>query len=62
MSTQIETGPAIDALLLEERRYEPPDDFAAQANADASIYERDFEKFWETEGRERITAPGLSLF
>jgi acetyl-CoA synthetase len=55
MSTQTETGPAIDALLLEERRYEPPDDFAAQANADASIYERDFEKFWETEGRERIT-------
>ena len=55
MSTQTEAGPAIEALLLEERRYEPPDDFAAQANADASIYERDFEKFWETEGRERIT-------
>ena len=55
MSTQTEAGPAIDALLLEERRYEPPDDFAAQANADASIYERDFEKFWETEGGERIT-------
>ena len=50
-----QTGSAIDALLLEERRYEPPGDFADQANADASIYERDFEEFWETEGRERIT-------
>jgi acetyl-CoA synthetase len=50
-----QTGSAIDALLLEERRYEPPEDFADQANADASIYERDFEEFWETEGRERIT-------
>jgi acetyl-CoA synthetase len=50
-----QTGSAIDALLLEERRYEPSDDFADQANADASIYERDFEEFWETEGRERIT-------
>jgi acetyl-CoA synthetase len=55
MSTETQTGPAIDALLLEERRYEPPEDFAAQANADASIYERDFEEFWETEGRRRIT-------
>jgi acetyl-CoA synthetase len=53
MSTQ--AGSAIDALLLEERRYDPPQDFAAKANADASIYERDFEEFWETEGRERIT-------
>jgi acetyl-CoA synthetase len=50
-----QTGSAIDALLLEERRYEPSDDFADQANADASIYEQDFEEFWETEGRERIT-------
>ncbi len=24
---------AIDALLLEERRYPPPEEFAAQANA-----------------------------
>jgi acetyl-CoA synthetase len=55
MSTETQTGPAFDALLLEERRYEPPEDFAAQANADASIYQRDFEEFWETEGRKRIT-------
>jgi acetyl-CoA synthetase len=55
MSTETQTRPAIDALLLEERRYEPPEDFAAQANADASIYQRDFEEFWEIEGRKRIT-------
>jgi acetyl-CoA synthetase len=53
--TSAQTGSAIDALLLEERRYEPPEDFAAQANADDGIYERDFEEFWETEGRERIS-------
>ncbi|HEX5469513.1 MAG TPA: acetate--CoA ligase [Gaiellaceae bacterium] len=53
--TSAQTGPAIDALLLEERRYEPPEDFATQANAEASIYGRDFEEFWETEGRERIS-------
>ena len=55
MSTETETSPAIDALLLEERRYEPPEEFTAQANADGSIYDRDFEEFWKTEGRERIT-------
>jgi acetyl-CoA synthetase len=46
---------AIDALLLEERRYPPPEEFAARANATPEIYERDFDEFWETEGRERIT-------
>ncbi|MGH3038167.1 MAG: acetate--CoA ligase [Gaiellaceae bacterium] len=49
-------GPhAIEALLLEERRYPPPAEFAAQANAQPEIYDRDFEEFWETEARERIT-------
>jgi acetyl-CoA synthetase len=47
--------PAIETILLEERRYPPPDDFAAQANAQPEIYDRDFEEFWETEGRERVT-------
>jgi acetyl-CoA synthetase len=45
----------IDTLFLEERRYEPPRDFAAQANAQPEIYERDFDEFWETEGRERVS-------
>ncbi|HSP71941.1 MAG TPA: acetate--CoA ligase [Gaiellaceae bacterium] len=52
-----ETGQqhSIETMLLEERRYEPPSDFAAQANAKPEIYDRDFEEFWETEGRERVS-------
>ena len=54
MSTQA-SGHAIDALLLEERRYPPPESFAEQANAKPGIYERGFEEFWDAEGRERVT-------
>jgi acetyl-CoA synthetase len=50
-----ETQHAIDTMLLEERRYPPPEEFAQQANAQPDIYERDWEEFWETEGRERVT-------
>jgi acetyl-CoA synthetase len=46
---------AIDTLLLEERRYPPPAEFTAQANAKADVYEAGFEAFWEREGRERVT-------
>jgi acetyl-CoA synthetase len=46
---------AIETILLEERRYPPPPEFAAQANAQPKIYERDFEEFWESEGRERVS-------
>jgi len=46
---------AIDTMLLEERRYPPPEDFAAKANATPEIYDRDPNEFWETEGRERVT-------
>jgi len=45
----------ISHLLLEERRYPPPAGFAAQANARADVYDRDFEELWETAGRERVT-------
>jgi acetyl-CoA synthetase len=45
----------IDNLLLEERRFPPSPEFAAQANAQPGIYEEDFEAFWEREGRERVT-------
>jgi acetyl-CoA synthetase len=45
----------IDTMLLEERRYAPDPEFARQANAQPEIYERDWEEFWETEGRDRIT-------
>jgi acetyl-CoA synthetase len=46
---------AIETILLEERRYSPPEDFASQANAQPEIYDRDFDEFWETEGRKRVT-------
>ncbi len=49
------TDRAIDTLFLEERRYPPLDDFAAQANAQPEIYDFPFEAFWEREGRERVT-------
>ena len=42
-------------MLLEERRYPPPPEFAAQANAQPEIYDEPFEAFWEREGRERLT-------
>jgi acetyl-CoA synthetase len=50
-----ETQHAIDTMFLEERRYPPPPEFAQQANAQPDIYERDWEEFWETEGRTRVT-------
>jgi acetyl-CoA synthetase len=46
---------AIETLFLEERRYPPPVDFGAQANAQADIYDVPFDEFWEREGRERVT-------
>ncbi|MDQ5820205.1 MAG: acetate--CoA ligase [Actinomycetota bacterium] len=49
-----DSGATIDTLLLEERRYPPDPEFAAQAKAQPDIYERDFEELWETEGRERL--------
>jgi len=48
-------GDTIETLLGEERRYPPPPEFAAQANANANIYERDFEEFWETEAHEHVS-------
>ncbi len=52
MTTDV-TAQNIDTLLLEERRYPPPPEFAAQANAQPEIYERgqDLEGFWEREAR-----------
>jgi acetyl-CoA synthetase len=46
---------AIDTMFLEERSYPPPEDFAAQANAQRDIYDVPFEDFWVREGRERVT-------
>jgi acetyl-CoA synthetase len=55
LSSDAPAGAAIETMFLEERRYPPPEDFAAQANAQPDIYDRDFEEFWETEARERVT-------
>src|SRR5919197_5538112 len=54
MVTAVESH-TIDTLLLEERRYPPPPDFASQANATSDVYSRGFEQFWEAEGRDRVT-------
>ena len=44
----------IETLLAEERRYPPPPEFAAQANAQPGIYDVPFEEFWAREARERV--------
>jgi acetyl-CoA synthetase len=57
MSSEPNEGHAIETLLLEERRYPPTPEFAAQANAQADVYERaeDFEGFWREEAERRVT-------
>jgi acetyl-CoA synthetase len=45
----------IETILVEDRRYPPPPEFAARANAQPELYERGFEELWEAEGRERVT-------
>jgi acetyl-CoA synthetase len=49
------TPDTIETMLLEERRYAPDPEFAAAANAQPDIYERDWEEFWKAEGRNRVT-------
>ena len=60
----MDRGETIDVLLDEERRYPPSPEFAAQANAQPDIYEREFDEFWEAQGRERVTwfEPFTSLY
>jgi acetyl-CoA synthetase len=53
--TDTAQGQAIETMLLEERRYPPPSEFAAEANAQPDIYEQDWQAFWEREGRERVS-------
>ena len=50
-----ETHQAIETIFLEERRYAPPPEFAAQANAKPDIYDREPDEFWKSEARERVT-------
>jgi len=49
------TAQNIDTLLLEQRRYPPPREFAAQANATPDIYAKTLEEFWADEARARIS-------
>jgi hypothetical protein len=37
---------AIETMLLEERRYPPAPDFAARANAQPGINDRDYDELW----------------
>ncbi|MDQ6899865.1 MAG: AMP-binding protein, partial [Candidatus Dormibacteraeota bacterium] len=55
MSAEQSQGPAIETMLLEQRRYEPDPAFAEQANAKAPIYQRDPDQFWTEEARNRVS-------
>jgi acetyl-CoA synthetase len=55
MSTEQVGQQTIETSFLEERSYAPPEDFAREANAQADIYERGFDEFWEDEGRKRVS-------
>jgi acetyl-CoA synthetase len=53
----VDQRPEIEALMAERRTFPPDPAFAAQANAQRSLYdeaERDFEGFWARIARERV--------
>src|SRR5205823_4544005 len=54
MSASETGGHAIETMQVEERRFPPSAEFAAQANAKADIYKRSFDDFWADEGRQRV--------
>ncbi|MGH3064522.1 MAG: acetyl-coenzyme A synthetase N-terminal domain-containing protein, partial [Gaiellaceae bacterium] len=45
---------SIETMLLEDRRYPPDHEFAAQANAQTELYDLDFEELWARES-QRLT-------
>jgi acetyl-CoA synthetase len=55
MATNAPVTQNIDTLLLEQRRYPPPPEFAAQANAKPDIYDKALEDFWRDEARARLS-------
>ncbi|MBJ7604053.1 MAG: acetate--CoA ligase [Candidatus Dormibacteraeota bacterium] len=55
MSTEQSQGPAIETMLLEQRRYQPDPAFVQQANAKAQIYQSDPDEFWTEEARRRVS-------
>jgi acetyl-CoA synthetase len=50
------TNPTIDALFMEDRKFPPPEEFAAQANVDKSVYDKgkDLEGFWAEEAENLV--------
>jgi acetyl-CoA synthetase len=54
MSVNEPGGHAIETMQVEERRFPPSPEFAAQANASSDIYQRSFDTFW-TEEAQRVT-------
>ncbi|MGH7912538.1 MAG: acetate--CoA ligase [Candidatus Dormibacteraceae bacterium] len=55
MTPSESSGPAIETMETEARRYPPSPEFAAQANAGADLYQRDPDEFWRTEGAGRVS-------
>ncbi len=55
MDTAETTGHAIETIFLEERRYPPTAEFAAQANSQPELYERDWLELWADEAHRRVT-------
>ncbi|MBM3677526.1 MAG: acetate--CoA ligase [Actinobacteria bacterium] len=55
MTEEPDQSHAIHSLLDEDRSYPPDPAFAAEANAQPSIYEVPFEEFWTQQARERVT-------
>ncbi|HEY8738036.1 MAG TPA: acetate--CoA ligase [Candidatus Dormibacteraeota bacterium] len=52
----VQTGAhAIESTQVEKRRFPPPPDFKAQANAKPDIYQIPFEEFWKTEAERRVS-------
>src|SRR5437588_357705 len=55
------SGHAIETMLLEERRYPPPEDFARDANATADIYRVELEQFWRNQAEHRATPVAIYM-
>ena len=56
-------GHSIETMQVEERRFPPSAAFAAQANAQPAIYDRDFDELWSTEaGRLDWFEPWTELY
>ena len=55
MTDKKPTGHAIETLQGDARRYPPPKDFAAKANAKPDIYKVGLEEFWDKEAKSRIS-------